>query len=89
LPPKGYVQYHFKQVEPYSGTINVRFTPYNLLGVVAWNGQGLNRTYTSVYPGGVANRIGYSIIRNGELTKSIIDTHYVPRFDTLYYYVEF
>lgn len=89
LPPKGYVQYHFRQVEPYSGTMDVRFIPYDTMGVVAWNGQGLNRTYTSVYPGGVANRIGYSIIRDGELYKSVDDTLFIPRFDTLYYYVEF
>jgi len=89
LPPKGYVQYHFKQVDPYPGNIHVRFTPYDSWGVEDWNGQGLNRTYTSVYPGGVSYRVGYSIIRDGELSKSIIDTHHIPRFDTLYYYVEF
>jgi len=89
LPPIGYVKYHFKQVDPYAGSIEVRFLPYDNLGVVSWNGQGLNRSYTSVFPGGVHYRIGYSILRDGQLETSVIDTLFIPRFDTLHYYHEF
>jgi len=89
LPPVGYVKYHFKQVQPYAGTIEVRFTPYDNLGVVSWNGQGLDQTYTSVFPGGTTYRIGYAILKNGELAEQRYDSLYIPRFDTLTYYVEF
>jgi len=89
LPPMGYVKYHFKQVEPYTDNIEVRFLPYDNLGVVSWNGQGLNRSYTSIFPGGVYYHVGYSILRNGQLDTSVIDTLYIPRFDTLHYYNEF
>jgi len=88
LPPKGYVQYHFKQVDPYSGSINVRFSPYNSW-VIDWNGQGLDRTHTSVSPGGVVYSIGYAILRDGEVYEQRYDSLFIPRFDTLYYYVEF
>ena len=89
LPPMGYVKYHFKQVEPYSGGIEVRFTPYDSPGVVSWNGQGLDQTYTSVFPGGTTYRIGYAILRNGNLDEQRYDSLFIPRFDTLTYYVEF
>jgi len=89
LPPRGYVKYHFKQVEPYAGNIEVRFTPYDNSGVVSWNGQGLNRTYTSVFPGGTTYRIGFAILRNGELDEQRYDSLFIPRFDTLTYYHEF
>jgi hypothetical protein len=89
LPPTGYVKYHFKQVDPYPGSIEVRFTPYDNLGVISWSGQALNRSYTSVFPGGTTYRIGYAILRNGELYEQRYDSLYIPRFDTLTYYVEF
>ena len=89
LPPMGYVKYHFKQVDPYTGSIEVRFTPYDNLGVVSWNGQGLNRSYTSVFPGGTTYRVGYAILRNGELHEQRYDSLFIPRFDTLHYYHEF
>lgn len=89
LPPMGYVKYHFKQVESYPGEIEVRFTPYDSFSVVSWNGQGLNNTYTSVFPGGTAYRIGYAILRDGKLDEQRYDSLFIPRFDTLNYYVEF
>jgi hypothetical protein len=89
LPPVGYVKYHFKQVHPFSGGVEVRFLPYDKRTVISWNGNGLDRTYTAVFPGGVDYRVGYSILRNGQLDASVIDTLHIPRFDTLYYYVEF
>jgi hypothetical protein len=89
LPPMGYVNYHFKQVQPFSGTIQIRFTPYDNPGVVSWNGQGLDRTYTSVFPGGVDYRLVYSILRNGQVDVAMRDTMFIPRFDTLTLYVEF
>jgi hypothetical protein len=89
LPPVGYVKYHFKQVHPFSGGVEVRFTPYDSRSVVSWNGNGLDRTYTSVFPGGTKYRIGYAILRNGVLDEQRYDSLYIPRFDTLTYYVEF
>jgi hypothetical protein len=89
LPPMGYVKYHFKQVQPFSGGIEIRFLPYDYPGVISWNGQGLDRTYTSVFPGGVNYRVGYSILRSGQLDTSVLDTMFIPRLDTLTLYVEF
>lgn len=89
LPPMGYVKYHFKQVQPFSGGIEIRFSPYDNLGVISWNGQGLDRTHTSVFPGGTVYRIGYAILRNGVLDEQRYDSLFIPRFDTLTYKVEF
>lgn len=89
LPPIGYVKYHFKQVHHFAGNTEIRFTPYDTLGLISWNGQGLNKTYTSIFPGGTDYRIGHAIKQNGVLVELKLDTLFIPRFDTLTYYVEF
>jgi hypothetical protein len=89
LPPMAYVKYHFKQIQPFSGGIEIRFSPYDNPGVISWNGQGLDRTHTSVFPGGTVYRIGYAILRNGVLDEQRYDSLFIPRFDTLTYKVEF
>ncbi len=89
LPPIGYVKYELAQTKPFSGGIQVRITPRNSLGVVTFNGQGLNTTYLDEKPGDAKQRIGCSIIYGGDSLHSINDSLIVPRFDTLIFRVEF
>ncbi len=88
LPPIGYVKYHFKNTIPHSGSLEVRFSPYNKQ-VISWGGQGIDRTYTSVFPGGSRYRIGYAILLNDSILQNSRDSLFIPRFDTLIYYNEF
>ena len=89
LPPIGYLKYHFKQIHQSTGNTEIRFAPYDTLGVISWNGQGLDKSYTSIFPAGTKSQISYALIQNGELVEFKQDTLYIPRFDTLTYYVEF
>jgi len=89
LPPIGYVKFHFKQVHHFEGNIEIRFMPYDTLGVISWNGQDLNKTYTSIYPGGTHYQVEHAIRENSVLVELKLDTLYIPRFDTITYYVEF
>lgn len=85
LPPVGYVKYCFIKDSGSSANFRVNLMPYNLRDRYPVAGPGLDDCHTFQYPSGVDYRIVYAIFKDGQLFKTVEDTAYIPRFDTLVY----
>lgn len=89
LPPIGYVKYCFIKTSSSSGHFRVNLIPYSELTFFPVSGPDLQNCHTFYYPSGVNVRIFYAIFKDGQLFKSVDDTAYIPRLDTLTYNIEY